>query len=462
MKRIYKLVTIFLALGTMCSCQKSIDKVDVWPEWPAPANVAINGASLDQMFYETYKGIEMDLTQGQTVTFSGLSKLRTVLQSHYWEVLSETEAKFLGFDGTYDIIWDNESSCLFTEPLEKAFPDELFLCGTGWGHQGAYKITTHGWSWERPTDMMSLRRVSPGVFEGSVYLASGFTFKFCKDHMMGMREYEIQSVDLSILQPEIIGGNNYGDFIPGSGFQPGVFNLTVDLNNNTLEVGTNMIIEPETFYVNGEAMTSNGSYQYCSLRLRDGDEVTFGNFGGIESALQPDFWEIVDDMEGKAIFHGETGTYELFLDPNYMVVYTQCTAMSVQKGSAAWVAGVNWGHPGCAPRVTATGWDLFSPNNCMQMRKVEKGVFEVTLYLPTDFCIKFFKARDWNQEASTTVVTPLPESMFAAGVYNDPETGPRATGDLVAGPDFKAGTYTVRVDYNRNIVYAVGYYTPKE
>ena len=125
MKRIYKLVTIFLALGTMCSCQKSIDKVDVWPEWPAPANVAINGASLDQMFYETYKGIEMDLTQGQTVTFSGLSKLRTVLQSHYWEVLSETEAKFLGFDGTYDIIWDNESSCLFTEPLEKGW---VFCC----------------------------------------------------------------------------------------------------------------------------------------------------------------------------------------------------------------------------------------------------------------------------------------------------------------------------------------------
>jgi hypothetical protein len=462
MKSAYKLAAFLLAIGAMCSCQKDIDKVEVWPEWPAPANVSVDGSSLDEMFYGTYKGIAMNLTQGQTVNFSGMTRLRTVLQSHYWDVLSETEAVFLGHDGAYDIIWDNESSRIFTEPREKAFPDELFLCGTGWGHQGAYKVTTHGWSWDRPTDMMSLRRVSPGVFEGAVYLAQGFTFKFCKDHLMGQPQYEIQSVDLKILKPEIVGGNIYGDFVPGSGFQPGVFNLRVDLNNNELDVTTNMIIEPETFYVNGNEMTSNGSYQYYSIRLRKGDEVTFGNFGGIESALQPDFWEIVDDMEGKAIFKGETGLYDIYLDPNYMIVYTLCTAMNFQKGNAVWVAGVNWGHPGSAPRVTATGWDLSSPNNCMQMKKVEKGVFEVTLWLPEGFNIKFFKARDWGQEASTTVLIPLPENLFAAGEYVDPETGPRPTGDLVGGPDFKPGTYTVRVDYNRNIVYAVGYYTPSE
>lgn len=400
MKPAYKLAAFFLAIGAMCSCQKDIDKVEVWPEWPAPANVSVDGSSLDEMFYGTYKGIAMNLTQGQTVNFSGMTRLRTVLQSHYWDVLSETEAVFLGHDGAYDIIWDNESSRIFTEPREKAFPDELFLCGTGWGHQGAYKVTTHGWSWDRPTDMMSLRRVSPGVFEGAVYLAQGFTFKFCKDHLMGQPQYEIQSVDLKILKPEIVGGNIYGDFVPGSGFQPGVFNLRVDLNNNELDVTTNMIIEPETFYVNGNEMTSNGSYQYYSIRLRKGDEVTFGNFGGIESALQPDFWEIVDDMGGKAIFKGETGLYDIYLDPNYMIVYTLCTAMNFQKGNAVWVAGVNWGHPGSAPRVTATGWDLSSPNNCMQMKKVEKGVFEVTLWLPEGFNIKFFKARDWGDRKS--------------------------------------------------------------
>ena len=125
--------------------------------------------------------------------------------------------------------------------------------------------------------------------------------------------------------------------------------------------------------------------------------------------------------------------------------------MNATDGTAVWLNGNCWGHPGAAPVVTSTRWD-FSYNTCLQMKKVEDGVYETTVYFPANFCAKFYKARDWNQQASTDILTPQPSNMFTK---ND-------SGDFLPGSEFKAGTYTIRVDYNRNIVYAVGYYTPAE
>jgi hypothetical protein len=462
MKLIYNLAVVLLGLNLLCACSDDIDKVEEWPEWPAKADLAVNGQKLDNTFYSTYQGISVNLTKGQTVDFSGVAKLRNALQSHYWEVTSESSATFKGPDGEYNILWDHENSVIYTENAKNSYPDALYIAGVNWGHQGASKITTKGWSADRPCDMMSMCKTADNVFECSVYLAEGFNFKFFKIHTMGPHgSVEIWSSDLTLLEPEMVGGNSSGDFTPGLDFQPGIYNLVVDLNNNTLDLKTNMIIEKEEYFVDSEKMTPSGSWLHVQKQLTPGQEVVFGNFGGIEGVLQPDLWTVTSDVEGKAVFNGVAGVYDIFLDANLMIVFTESPAMNLDQGTALWVAGLNWGHPGAAPRVTSTGWDLFNPALCNQMKKVSDGVFEITLWLPENFDIKFFRARDWNAApASTTILDPKPEGMFIKGSYVDAGGNTQLDGDLRPGPDYVPSTYTIRADFNRKIVYAVGHYNP--
>ena len=429
--------------------------------------ITIDGVAIDSPFAEgysgQYEGKEIPLTKGQKVTFEGVRDLKKSLQLHFWDVTSDTEATFLGKDGSYDLIWDKSTGLFFTELHGwLGYPDMLYVGGANWGHSGANGVTAPaGWQNSEMKGMMNLNNVGGDKWQCAMYLANGFAFKFACNHWMdATNQYDCKEIE--ILTTDLIGGNEWGDFIPGKNFTPGVYMITVDLSAKTIAAEKLEVPEKPrpSYFVNEVGMADEGAVYHTIIdNLEKDNIVTFRNFRNLARALQPDFWEVIDDNRAK--FTGPTGKYDMYYDTIYGVIYTISYDMNATDGTAVWLNGNCWGHPGAAPVVTSTGWD-FSYNTCLQMKKVEDGVYETTVYFPANFCAKFFKARDWNEEASTTVVTPLPESMFAAGVYNDPVTGPRATGDLVPGPDFKAGTYTIRVDYKRNIVYAVGYYTPAE
>lgn len=439
----------------------------LWHSLP-DMGVSIDGIAIDCPFtggYDAqYDGVEMQLAKGQTVKFEGVPDLKKALQLHFWDVISDTEATFKGNDGSYDLIWDKATELFFTELhgwLE--YPEMLYVGGANWGHSGAGTVTAPaGWQNHQMKGMMNLNNTDENKWELSMYLAPGFAFKFAGAHYMnGVNEYS--GKDIESLNPELIGVDpTWGDFIPGADFTPGVYSISVDLDEYTLMAEKlDIPVEDAPVYkIGGNEMWVEGTVCHLSIELAEGQTVAFENFPNLAKALQPDFWEVTDPNNAK--FTGISGTYDIYYDGALGVAFTMSGGMNFDEGTAVWVAGIKFGHPSAAPTATATAWNLDTYNNCMQMKKVEEGVYEATLYLPSDFNIKFFKARDWGQEASTTILSPQPESMFAAGMYDDPATGPRATGDLVAGPDFLPGIYTVRVDYNRNIVYAAGYYTPAQ
>ena len=419
--------------------------------------ITIDGVAIDSPFAEgysgQYEGKEIPLTKGQKVTFEGVRDLKKSLQLHFWDVTSDTEATFLGKDGSYDLIWDKSTGLFFTELHGwLGYPDMLYVGGANWGHSGANGVTAPaGWQNDQMKGMLNLNNIEGGKWQVSMYLADDFAFKFACNHWMdATNQYDCKEIDT--LTPDLIGGNaQWGDFIPGTNFTPGVYMITIDLDLKTLSAEKLTVTEkdPAVYKINGVEMTNEGAVRHATIDLAVGQSVSFENFPNLAKALQPDFWEVIDANNAK--FTGIGGTYEIFYDEMGGIAYTLSYGMNFNDGTAVWLNGNCWGHPGAAPVVTSTGWD-FSYNTCLQMKKVEDGVYETTVYFPANFCAKFYKARDWNQQASTDILTPQPSNMFTKNEY----------GDFLPGSEFKAGTYTIRVDYNRNIVYAVGYYTPAE
>lgn len=443
-----------LALLGATSCSDDIEKVEVWPEWPSKALVTVNGEELSDTYYETYSGVRVTLSEGESVVFTGIDKLRYALQDHFWKVTDNGNAVFKGATGEYDLIYDGINNLLYAERPEIKHPDALYVIGEQLGHSGAIEPISTGWTVDTPDGAQSCVRKSQNVFEISLYLGSGFKFKFFTHRGWGLHEdgIEIWAEDLTLMQPTLVQGT--GDFCAGPLFQPGVYTVTVDLNAGTLNLESHFPVEEEVFYVNGVKMEPAGSYLHTRVNLNTGDEVVFGNFGGISDMLQPGFFEVVSDVEGKTRFTGVSGTYDIYLDASSMLVYAESPGMSFDRGETLWMTGCNFGHPR-AGRNTVGEWKLCEPVGSYQMTRVEEGVYETTAWLSASFCAKFYKSRDWSSALSTQFFEPVPSNIVIKGV-SCRDFGCVFTGDLLPAGDFTPGVYTIRADVNNHIVYLVG------
>lgn len=447
--------TIYSAIlvAGMClasSCSDEVTRPDEWPEWPAKAVVKVNGLELTDTYYTTFNGTKLSLTQGQTVDFAGIDKLQYTLQSHFWDVTSAGQAVFKGATGNYDVIYDHLNGLLYLEQPEAEYPEALYVIGEQLGHSGATEAISTFWSIDAPDNVQSCRRVAPDKFEISLYLAQGFKFKFFRHHGWGSHEeIEIWAEDLTINQPTLVTGT--GDFCAGPLFQAGVYDITVDLTAKTFDIESRVPVQQEDYYVNGVLMEPSGAFLHTRQTLTKGQEVVFGNFGGIADMVQPQFFKVISDVEGRAEFIGPTGEYDLYFDAGGMLIYAECPSMNEYDGTAMWVTGSGFGHPK-AGRATVGAWKLTEAAGSFQMVKVAEGVYETSMYLARDFDVKFYRARDWGSARSTQLFEPVPADLLAKGVAGTPDYC-MFTGDLLPGPDFTAGSYTVRVDFNNKIVY---------
>lgn len=450
----YILITAMtLVLSGMTSCSDDIEKVEVWPEWPSRADVTVNGAEMSDTYYETFSGVRMALSEGETVIFTGIDKLRYALQDHFWNVIDNGSAVFKGATGEYDLIYDGINNLIYAERPDVRYPDALYVIGEQLGHSGATESVSKGWSIDNPDGAQSCIRKSEGIFEISLYLAPGFRFKFFRHRGWGEHhDIEIWAEDVTILQPAMMQGT--GDFCAGPLFQPGVYTVTVDLNSKTVDLKSHFPVEEEEFFVNGVKMEPSGPFLHTRVTLNNGDEVVFGNFGGISDMLQPGFFEVVSDVEGRTRFIGVTGEYDIYLDAASMLIYTESPAMSFDNGQTLWMTGCNFGHPK-AGRNTVGSWQLCEPAGSYQMTRVEDGVYETTAYLSESFDVKFYKSRNWGSALSTEFFEPVPSDIVIKGI-SCRDFGCVFTGDLLPAGRFAPGVYTVRADVNNKIVYLVG------
>lgn len=440
------------------SCSDDVQKWDSWPEWKLASPLSVGGVVLDEEFYANFQGKKLHLDKGQEVDFAGIDGIESILPMDYFEYMSENKARFKGETDDYSMIYDPTNELLYIEKAGAIYPDGLWFCGANWGHPQAGVVTTSGWSMDGANNVLYCYRSGDNVFQLTLYLAKDFSFKFFKHRGWGEGDNEITTLpedNITLTTPFLVAAKSGGDFIPGPLFQPGVYLITLDLNNNTCTFDPkDENIKDQTFLINGQEMSilsEATSYLGIPLELHAGDEITFDNFGDVKKMLQTDFFK--DISNNKATFTGTDGNYKLFYDPVNKLIYIE--NRSANYPDALWVCGESFGHPQ-AGWVTVTPWTFNTPGDVFQCVKVADNVFETTLYLVKDFKFKFYKQRGWGNELTSTAINPQPVNLLGKGwYYSDPATGGTGgghfTGDFVAGPDFTPGVYRVRIDLNKNI-----------
>ena len=111
-------------------------------------------------------------------------------------------------------------------------------------------------------------------------------------------------------------------------FQAGVYDITVDLAAKTFDMVSRVPVQQEDYYVNNILMEPSGAYLHTRQTLTNGEEIIFSNFGGISDMIQPEFYDVISDVEGRVRFRGPTGEYDIYLDAASMLVYTECPLMN--------------------------------------------------------------------------------------------------------------------------------------
>ena len=453
------LVLAFLSLCFVTSCTDGVEKYDNWPEWKGRQIVLINGVSLDDAYYAAYLGHTFTLNQGDEVEFTGFSNLNSALQPAFWEVISETKARFLGAEGDYNLIFDESYQVLFTEPVDKnGYPTEIYLVGKNFGHPGAETIMTTTWDDGFKTPLNGIRCAATGnedEFSVELFLGEGFEFKCYSSYSWG-RRFEIVSAStdtkfkvLSPATPSLVMSNTSNqNFVQGALFQPGVYRLTMNLKTLTLTVealgNTDLISMP--CYINGEQMELNEGQDMfeLDLSLKRGDEILFDGFG-IPAAdfISSDFFQV--QSENLAIFKGLDGIYKLSYDFDTHLLFVR--NVSMEYSDAAWIVGKGFGHVK-AGKSLINAWEddaFINPHWSYQFAKYSDDLLELSIYLDNDFTFDLFKKAAWG-----SINKLKPASGDTAGdselVISNLDLILSKGTDYIPGPLFVPGIYYLTID----------------
>ncbi len=157
-------------------------------------------------------------------------------------------------------------------------------------------------------------------------------------------------------------------------------------------------------------------------------EVQFVGFGDDLKNIIPSY--LFADLEGNtARFIGATDTYHYFYDltNNWIWIHER-----YENPENLWVTGLGAGLAQ-TPYTATFDWFGSLPAGYLSMRKVNSKEFEILLYLNENYCLQVYRMVAWGTVLKWTSTTP---SLMKV----------KSNNDAVAGPDFKAGVYWLRVN----------------
>ncbi|MDR0798141.1 MAG: DUF5016 domain-containing protein [Dysgonamonadaceae bacterium] len=196
-----------------------------------------------QLGSENLDGVDfMTLTKAFTknaeVTFSGFEDLTQALLPDFFEITAGDKAKFLGLSGSYKFLYNMATGFLYVEQPEAVYPDALWLDGSGMGFPSEPYAMTTSWNWNKPEDYIFCRKMADGEFQATFYTEK-FDMKFFHQRMWGGEEnsadYTLTPAGL-LLPGEDNQGKPNGNWISGPDIVPGVYRVSINLNDKTTTV----------------------------------------------------------------------------------------------------------------------------------------------------------------------------------------------------------------------------------
>lgn len=216
-------------------------------EMDVNSDLTANPSSLLGADAAQFRGATIYFGKDVEVTFTGIANLANGLSPDYFEVTGTNTAKFLGETGMYKAYYHIAGDYLYIEPMPTvAFPDALWICGTGIGRPSQPFATTTSWNWNTPLDYVPCRKVSDGVYQATVYLenednteGTGYgTLNFKYFHYRGWDHGEESSMQYTVEAP-VRNSNesgNVGNWRGNDTSFSGIYRITLDMNTKQTKV----------------------------------------------------------------------------------------------------------------------------------------------------------------------------------------------------------------------------------
>lgn len=205
----------------------SFDVLSFRAEKMLTLNIDVNAAEFFPIGGD-YTQLDIQLVDGAQVNFSGLgADLSKVLRPEFFSVLSATKAKFTGPSALYNLKYHTQSGFLYLErPRDVFYPDAMYIVGTGAGFPQEPYSATLAWDFAYPHQWFFFKKTGLTSFEAILYLDGSMGFKFFNGY--GWAQEEDTKNKYTVSPATLATRNATGDIIAGSGFQPGVYRISID------------------------------------------------------------------------------------------------------------------------------------------------------------------------------------------------------------------------------------------
>ncbi len=410
----------------------------------------------DLIVSDNIKQVNLTLTKGSEVTFSGFDKgVAEMIQPEFFSVTGNTTATFLGNNGEYTLYYADD--VIYVGSPDKNFPEALWVTGAGICHPKSN--VANGWSMDLPKIFMC-NRVSNNVYRSTLRLNGGFDFKSFNrrswdgDAAYGSNiftPYPASSIEKAFwINGDTGNSHPTGDFISAGDFTPGVYTLEFDVAKGTcclIEL-TGEDTPAEVYTVNGVAMVKDNSlpdYSVYSaeLNLKKGETVEFGNIRHLQYLLQPEYF--TKDGTGYK-FAAPDGTYKISYANERELIYIERTDKIALDDDVLFLTGADFAHPASSAAFAedVAGWGYDKPKDFVCCVTTAPGVYETNLYLKKGFMLRGYK--DKGDGKWTNAVQPMEYTVLS-------ENGIGGRDDNnnfgVSDPEkFTEGTYHIVFDKN--------------
>jgi hypothetical protein len=181
------------------------------------------------------------------ITIAGMTNLANSLSPDFFEVTGTNTVKFLGETGVYTVYYLPSAGFVFLEQPDAVYPDGLWFDGVGYGRPQTPYQKTSSWNWNSPLEYIFCRKISPGVFQITLYvnheentLEEAWRYQFSAKffHQRGWGDEvdaRIYTIASSLLYAPTDA--DQGNFVGTSALTTaaGVYRFTIDTNSKSVK-----------------------------------------------------------------------------------------------------------------------------------------------------------------------------------------------------------------------------------
>ncbi len=188
-----------------------------------------------------------------------------------------------------------------------------------------------------------------------------------------------------------------------------------------------------------------GNYIQLDVPLVESAKINFIGFNSdVTNMLRPEFFK--DIIGTKAKFDGPSVSYNLKYNTQTGFLYLE-RPRDVFYPDVMYIVGTGVGFPH-KPYAATLAWDFSYPHQWFFFKKVGASIFEAIVYIDQTMGFKFYRGYGWAQEEDT-------KNKYTVGPNN--LITRNASGDLIPGPEFKVGLYTIRIDKAGEMIKLIPY-----